>query len=175
MQLADRSGIKCDHCGLECRTEFIYYSFDFRHVDIYNGHIPSLQQILHLKVAKSLDWCSLCYDDIKKTVVESNAKLTGKQSKTRVCELSMVSLPKELYYVTVAHVSVKTNNDASCVNCKTQAKSEAAPCTKCGGMKYRRSASVNANPRVLEFNISAEVYGKMLDKVRSDSGWTTRT
>jgi hypothetical protein len=178
MQLADKSGIACDLCGMTHKSGFTYYSIDCKHVSIYSGRLPSLDSLLRLKTAHSLDVCPACFLVIKNKVVESNTKRMNKPKGT-ICELSAVALSGnfEYFYCVVAEVDVRIGGQAAlCIKCKAPSQGKAC---KCGSVHFISPAVVNAVHRYVEFGVSDAAMRELLDKmnvIRSKSNqWSTAT
>ncbi len=68
MQLNDKSGIKCDLCGIEQRQPFTYYSIDFIAACLTPPMPPSLQLASTGKICSSLDCCTDCYHKLTELV-----------------------------------------------------------------------------------------------------------
>lgn len=187
MQTDDKAGIICDNCGLIYKSEFKYYSFDFKKVEIYGNNRQSLQQILSLGTDSSLDICTSCFEDIKKKIISNYAGQMG--SKWRppqqhvVCELTGVKLSGTYtyYYCVVSLVSVNTLGQPSyCINCKTQTYDKNKPCSKCNNRKFITPAKVNSDQRFVEFNLSEDAYRAMNSqaanvKANQKKNWSTRS
>lgn len=187
MQTDDKTGIICDSCGLIYKSEFKYYSFDFKKVEIYNNNRQSLQQILSLAIDSSLDICTGCFEGIKKSIVKNYAGQMG--SKWRppqqhvVCELTGVKLSGtyNYYYCVVSFVNVNTAGQPSyCINCKTQTYDKNRQCSKCNNRQFITPAKVNSDQRFVEFNLSEDAFKAMSDKAsvikaNQKKNWSTRT
>lgn len=182
MQLADKSGIACDTCGMQYKQDFGYYSLDFKQVLVVNNRVPSLDMILGLKTAHSIDMCASCYDKMKEKIVFNYAAKMDKP-KTNCCELSNKPLfgNYTYYYCVVAEVIVKMTGQASvCIKCKSTTLDTKNKCGKCGGGEFLKPASVKANHRTLEFGICDTEMTNLLSQTKKIkespvSSWTTRT
>jgi len=171
MQISTRDGITCDQCGATYKTDFEYFSFDFREIKISNGIHPSLQQ---------------CWDIIKMRVVEkyskimaTNTKFRGKNRK-RICELSGIDLNKNYLYCVVVEVKVVMSGQPNiCSNCQHKTFDYDKPCTKCNNNDFVRIALTETNDRILEFNLCSEEYSNLVNKAESirnlTNEWTTTT
>jgi len=104
MQTDDKSGIVCDVCATQYRSEFTYFSLDLRLVAVLQNRRPALVQILTYPAAASFDICPACYDGICKRVVATYKPV---QVGNR-CDLSgrLLTGSYEYYYGTVAKVEV---------------------------------------------------------------------
>jgi len=186
MQTADKSGIICDKCGIVYKTEFKYYSLDFKPIEVYGNNKPNLQYLLSTATEESRDLCTACFDEIKKKVVEIYSKQMGAKHRPpapyTICELSGVKLngTYNYYYCVVSLVNVKIAGQPSyCINCKTQTFDRDKPCLKCSSKKFITPAKVTTDSRIVEFSVCEEVYKQFRKDAESvkakQSNWTTRS
>jgi hypothetical protein len=185
MQLPERDGIACDQCGMTCRHDFTYYSFDFRPVVVTDNRKQSLDSIFHNQVVFSLDVCPACYDKIAADVVKNYSKIMSPTRRTRVdtvCELSGKTMigSYTYYHLNVTKVSVRMSGQASiCVKCKTATDDKSKPCVKCAGTRFIRPASVTSTDRFVEVNLCEDMYKRLTEtagKVRQVAGaWSTNS
>lgn len=186
MQTQDRAGIICDNCGIVNKSEFTYYSLDFKKVEVYGNNKPSLQQILTLESSDSKDICTACYDNIKKKIVEIYTSQMSNKFKAParyiVCELTGKKLDGtyNYYYCVVSHVKVNIIGQPSyCIKCKTSTFDKNQPCSSCGNRQFITPAKVTTDDRHLEFSVSEESYvgfqSKAIEIKNKQSNWTTRS
>ncbi len=120
MQLGTKDGIMCDVCGLGCRHDFTYYSYDFRPVEVHNNTRPPLDSILQFPVVFSLDVCTACFDKHKKSVIANFAKIQSPKRRVVVgvmCDLSGKLLvgTYNFYHVSVTKADVRAAQKAATV------------------------------------------------------------
>ena len=185
MQLAERDGIACDQCGMQCRQDFIYYSFDFRPVQVEANYKMSLDTILSGHPVFSADICPTCFDKLKTKIINQYSKIMSAQRRTRIetyCELTGQTMVGTYiyYYVVVMKIDVKmTGQPSVCLNCKTTTFDDKKPCQKCQGNRYIRPAAVSAEERHVEFGISEDTYKRFTEaagRVRQVAGqWSTKS
>ncbi len=184
MLLNDNSGIGCDHCGTTHNRDFEYYSWDFRHVDVFENRRPSLDAILIERPAFSLDICAACFQSFKRIIVANYGKLMSEKRMPQtkmVCEWTGVFMQGnfEYYHVNVTKADVRlTGQPHVCTECNTKAFDSAAACKKCGSKKFICHASVETIQRFVELNISVEAFKEFTEKaaeVRRVAGeWATK-
>lgn len=189
MQLASRDGIVCDHCGTAYKTDFIYYSFDYKLVSVVSNRKPPLREILNSMVIFSLDICSSCFDSIKRDVVRnyqllmtSDVRKRG-QNNTIICELSgkrFSGQTYDYYMCNVTEVNVRmTGQPNVCTACQHQTYDNDKTCTKCNGTHFSKMAYINVNDRLLEINMCEESFKNMVNKAeivrKSASEWSTKS
>lgn len=189
MQLKDRDGIACDQCGTTYKTDFLYYSFDFRQVPVQANRRPALDRVLGMQVSFSLDICTQCFEKIKTTVLENYAKNMNQDVKHRgktgagiICEITNEKTAGTFnyYHCNVVKVEVKMSGQPSiCVNCQTQTYEESEPCKKCKGTDFIKPADTKIEDRFLEINLSEAAFRNMVDKaetMRKVAGeWATKS
>lgn len=112
MQLETRDGIMCDVCGLGCRHDFTYYSYDFRYVEVLGNVRPPLEAIVSTPVIFSIDVCPVCFDKHKKLIIVNFAKIQSAQRRTVVgvlCDLTgkLMVGTYNFYHVAVTKVDVR--------------------------------------------------------------------
>lgn len=112
MELPSRDGIMCDVCGMSCRDDFIYYSYDFRPVEVYGNRKPSLDEIFGCTITFSLDVCPVCFDKHKKSLIANYNKILAPQRRVVVgtfCDLSghLMAGTYNFYHISVTKVSVR--------------------------------------------------------------------
>lgn len=170
MQLVDKSGIACDFCGMMCRHSFDYYSWDVRHLSVYDNRRMPLEQIFTLPVTFSFDVCSMCFDSYKLRIIENYKKNMSDKRMARVnlvCDWTGKQMggTYDYYYVSVAMVKVRSDNQPStCVNCKAQTLSPDSKCQKCGGVQFIKIAAVDVVDRCVELVLCKEAYQEFVDK-----------
>lgn len=113
MQLASKDGIGCDLCGMTCRSDFTYYSYDFHHVEVYGNSRPDLGSILSSPTIFSLDVCPVCFDGHRKTLIANYAKILSPKRRVVTgvhCELTgqLMVGTYEYYYTEVTKVTVRS-------------------------------------------------------------------
>ena len=113
MKLPTNDGIGCDLCGMTCRHDFTYYSYDFHHVEVYNNSRPDLQSILSSPIIFSIDVCPACFDGHRKTIIANYNKILSPKRRTVTgthCDLTGQKLvgTYEFYYAEVTKVVVRT-------------------------------------------------------------------
>lgn len=186
MQTIDRTGIICDQCGMTHKTDFKYYSFEFRKVSAYQNRRPALEQILRLPIEKSLDICTSCFDKIKRVVVANysktmtdNVKHRGKHGPGIVCEISGTKLvgDYDYYHCNIIYAVIRmTGQPSICVKCNTKTFDKTKPCSKCSSSNYTSIANVTTDDRYLEINVSEQEFQKMIDKAddsKRSAEWST--
>ncbi len=62
MFLTTKDGVRCDSCKIELKTSFVYYSLDFRQLNVSDDIIPSLEY--ESEPQFSLDLCGECYSTL---------------------------------------------------------------------------------------------------------------
>lgn len=188
MQLKDRDGIACDQCGTTYKTDFLYYSFDFRLVPVQENRRPNIQQILNMQSTFSLDICVQCFEEIKQKVVENYSSIMTANVKHRerrqvgvVCELTGVKQTGTFnyYHCNVVRVEVQMSGQPNvCVGCKKQTLDSDTPCS-CGGTNFIRLAATKTDDRHVEINLSEAAFRGMVDKAESmrkvAGEWQTQT
>lgn len=188
MQLSTRDGIACDHCGTTYKSDFTYYSFDFRLIAVVENRRLSLDQIYASQIVFSLDICTACFDIISKTVVQNygqnmnlNVKHRGKQSPSILCEMTGQHYQGtyNYYHCNVIEVKVHMSGQPNiCVNCEQQTHENDKPCEKCGGVDFIRPARTTQNDRFLEINIGEPAFKELVHKaetIRKVAGeWATK-
>lgn len=189
MQLKSKDGVACDHCGTTYRTDFQYYSFDFRLLTVTNNRRPSLSDIFRSQITFSLDICTACFDTIKNKVIKhyensmtSNIKHRGKHANHVFCELTGKKLigTFNYYHCNVIDVNIKMSGQPNiCVNCQTQTTDENKPCKKCEGLDFVRLAITRSNDRYVEINVCEEAFQELVHKaetIRKIAGeWETKS
>lgn len=155
MQLPTKDGIACDLCGLGCRHDFTYYSYDFRLVEVHANRGLPLASIFSQPFIFSLDVCPVCFDKHKQTAVANYAKIMSPKRRAItgvLCDLTgrMMAGTFNYYHVAVTKVEVRAT---------------------------KKPARTKTDERHVEFNITEEVYNELTDKaktVRKVAGeWTT--
>jgi hypothetical protein len=189
MQLKDRDGIACDHCGTTYRTDFLYYSFDFRALTLFGGRRIAINEIFRSPVTFSLDICTACFDTIKGTVVKnyestmiSDVRKRGRKAPPFICELSGTNLVgvDSYHHCNVTRVNVKMSGQPYiCANCQTQMMEDNKPCTNCEHTDFIRMASTSSDGRFVEINVGEEAFQELVHKaetIRKVAGeWATKS
>jgi len=135
--------VACDLCGLECRDEFTYYSYDLRPVEVLENQRPSLESILSTTTDRSIDVCPVCFEDHKKKVVSNYAKILSPKRRPApvcvTCEISgeVLAGSYHYHYVCVTKVDVRIS----------------------GGR-----ASQKIDERHVDFNVSETIFREMTNK-----------
>jgi len=185
MQLKEKDGILCDLCGTVYKSDFSYFSWDFKQVEVIDNRRPSLNQLLRMQTVFSLDVCTLCWDKYKSKIIKNYATTMSKVRKVPigiVCDLSGVKLlgTFSYYYIEVTKVGVAMLGQANvCVKCHTKTFEEDSKCKKCYGTEFIRPASINTDKRFVELNISVDIYSELrsiAENMRKVAGqWATNT
>lgn len=186
MQLIDRSGIACDLCGIQHKTDFAYYSFDYRSAQIMNGQRMPIDVILHNTIISSMDICPKCFEDIKSKVILNYSKTMGNKRVQRVqplvCEYTGKKIigTCEYYYCVVSKVDIKISNQPNmCTKCKNKTFDSDKLCTKCGNKDFVRAASQNVDKRFVDIVFSEEAYKDLrstMERTIATAGqWSTKT
>lgn len=181
MQLLDKSGIICDHCGLQFKHDFTYYSMDYRQVLVTNNRVPSLDMMLNMRVSLSSDMCTMCYDLLKEVIVRNYTSRMDKK-KEGYCECCNVAMTHTytFYYVVAAEVAVRmTNQPNICIKCRAKTFESGKTCVTCGGGDFIKPARVVPIHRSLEFHMCDKdmlAIKEKMSKVKDliSNGWTTR-
>jgi hypothetical protein len=188
VQTSDRSGIICDQCGTVYTNDFLYYSFDFHQVSVYENRRPAIRQILAAKAISSLDICTQCFDIIKRKIVENYAKTMtadtrqrGKSQTGVVCELTgdRFAGTFDYYYCNVVKVEVRMSIRPNiCAKCRAQTFDD-KPCGKCGGTDFVRPADTKIDNRYVEINLGEQAFREIVNRAESTRKvareWTTKT
>ena len=184
MQLKERDGIACDLCGTTYKTEFIYFSWDFRQAQVNENIRPSRDQIFSMRVVFSLDVCTTCWEKFKPKIIQHYSTIMSPTRRAPMgitCELSGKKLLGTFmyYHIAATKVSVSMKGQANiCVNCQTKTHDD-KPCTKCGGKNFVRPAHVTTDERFVELNVSEEVFAELrttAENIRKTAGqWATST
>lgn len=157
MQLPSRDGIACDVCGMSCRHDFTYYSYDFRPVEVHGNVKPPLEEIFHFPVTFSLDVCPACFDKHKKTVIANYNKILAPKRRTVVgtlCDLSgqLMAGTYNFYHIAVTKVDVRAT---------------------------KKPAQITTDERHVEINVTEDMYKKLTETagtVRKVAGeWSTNS
>lgn len=177
MQLKDRDGIACDQCGTTYKTDFLYYSFDFRLIPVQENRRPDLQQIFNMQVVFSLDICTQCFEQIKEEVIKNysktmtpNVKFRGRPQVGVICEISGEKMVGTFnyYHCNVVRVDVKMSGQPNiCVKCQKQTYESDQVCEGCGGTDFIRPADTKVDDRFVEINFSEAAFRNMVDRAES--------
>jgi hypothetical protein len=102
-KLATNDGVACDLCGLQLRTKFVYYNYDFVKTYVVNKSQPSVFNTPR-KVESQIDVCGNCNGPITDDIVKHNAV----KFKIAFCELTGKPLEnaQPAYMVFISEVSV---------------------------------------------------------------------
>ena len=178
MQLKERDGIACDLCGTSYKTDFTYYSFDIRLLNVNNDMRPSLNSIFTHDVVFSLDVCEKCMDEMANTIKKKHKAMR----KGICCDLTGKTMNGtfEYYHCQVTKALIKmTGQPNVCVNCNYQTQDDDKLCPQCNGDEFLRPAAVQSDDRYVDLDISEEAYKELVDKainMRKIAGeWTTTT
>ncbi len=151
MKLSSNDGIMCDLCGLGCRHEFTYYSYDFRDTEVHANRRQSLDSIRTSLIISSLDVCSLCFAKHRELIITNYGKIVSPTRRVLVgvmCDLSgklMVGTYR-FYYIDVTKVDVRGAG---------------------------KNASVTTDKRHVEIKASEDMYKQLIEKtgtVRKEAG-----
>ncbi len=182
MQLKERDGIACDHCGTQYKSDFTYYSWDFRPVPVVSGMRPQLNHIFHTQIIFSLDICTACFDGFKKKIVEyyKSGMEQKKNDAFTICELTGERLTGtyDYYHVEVIRVNVRMAGQPNiCVQCQHKSFDDDKVCSKCQHTEFVRPAVIDMDKRFVELNVSEEAYQTLrerAEKTRRVAGqWVT--
>jgi hypothetical protein len=145
MQLPSRDGIVCDLCGLGCRHDFTYYSYDCRMVEVVANRKADLDSILRSTVIFSIDVCPVCFDKHKNTTISNYNKVLSPKRRIVIgtyCDLSgKLMVGGYVYY----HVAVT----------KIEVRATIKP------------AQVKTDERYVEFNMSEDMYKELTSNVKT--------
>lgn len=157
MQLPTKDGIACDVCGMSCRHDFTYYSYDFRPVEVHGNVRPSLDQILIQPVTFSLDVCPACFDKHKKITIANYQKVLSPKRRQVVgvyCDLTgrLLVGSYNYYHLAITKVDVRAT---------------------------QKPAQVRTDERHVELNVTEDMYKQLTEnagKVRQVAGeWSTKS
>lgn len=182
MQISDRTGIACDHCGTQYKNDFTYYSWDLRPVTVNNGMRPQLSHIFHTHVIFSLDICTACFDKFKDDVIKHY--MSGMDQRKRhaftICELTGEKLTGtyDYYHIEVIRVNVlMTGQPNICTKCQHKSFEENKVCSKCQNTEFVKPAALDMDKRFLELSVSEKAYQSIrmqAEKIRKVAGeWDT--
>lgn len=155
MQLPTKDGIACDVCGMSCRHDFTYYSYDFRPVEVHANRKAPLEEIFSFTVTFSLDVCPACFDKHKKLLIANYNKILAPKRRVMVgtlCDLSgqLLAGTYNFYHVAVTKVDVRA-----------------------------AQKSVKTDERHVEMNVTEDMYKKLTESagtVRKVAGeWSTNS
>lgn len=170
MQLADRTGIKCDHCGMAFKEDFTYFNLDARRYTFSSTF--SLDLIKRQPVTTSQDVCQECFDKLSQRVVESFAIYQA--DKIRKCEISAHMLSGITFHISAQRIQVNMSRQPFvCVKCR-QPKSSLDKCT-CGSTKFIRPAKTTIAHNVLDFDICEAVMKDWQTRASKDNEWDTKS
>jgi len=167
MQLKDRDGIACDHCGTQYKNDFLYYSWDFRPVSVINGQRPPLNHIFRTQTCFSLDICTACFEKFKQQIIANYREGMDKKGLFTICELSGTKLTGtyNYYHIEVVRVNVRmTGQPNICTKCQQRTFETDKICPKCKGTDFIRPAAMNLDKRFVELNISEEAYQTLRER-----------
>jgi hypothetical protein len=167
MQLSDKSGIKCDKCGMEFRQDFNYYNFDFKK---YVNTQVNLQTLSRLSTNKSLDICTECFEKISHLIVTNYQ--TYQRTKVQKCELTGTQLARDLYHVEVQKVEVNINNQPYiCTGCKKSARSPES--CQCGSRSFVRPAKTRVTNNIVQFECNINAIESWGSNSKNNQEWNT--
>ena len=185
MQLKERNGIACDHCGMSYRDDFDYFSFDFHHAESNDNYRSPIEHILHSDVIFSIDVCTSCFDQLKDNIVKNYGKsMSPKRSVSNrlICDLTGDYMVGSFiyYYCVIAKVRVRLVGQPNiCAGCGMKTLDNEKPCQKCSGINFTRLAQVETDERFLELTLSEKAYDYFVDKaqmVRKIAGeWSSKS
>ena len=184
MQTSDRSGIACDHCGASYRNDFVYYSFDFRHITVTDGRMPGLDTLYHSQVVFSLDICTACFSTLSQHIIDNYKQVMSGTRRARpphICELTgeKFGTNYSYYYCTATKVNVSMAGQPNiCTKCQKKTFDADKACS-CGNTNYVKPASINTDNRFLEFSLSEDSFlalRKKAEQIRKSAGkWSTES
>ena len=178
MQTQDQTGIICDLCKSTNKEDFDYYSVNCMKVKQYGGRRPPITDILQEKPEKSLDFCTACYESISDEVV--SVYTSSMNNKTGIvkhfCGLTGIDLVSSdvFYYAVFGKVTVNMSKQLfACLKCGKNGISKNV--CSCGGVDFRKNASVETSSRDLEISICKDRYSYWVSKqnVPVESSWSS--
>lgn len=107
VQTSGNDGIICDCCKDTYVLKFVYYSYDFKHVLIFDGRKPSMDAIIRSDTIKSLDLCQQCHLHVARKIVEN---YKNNRNNSIICELSGQKIQDEFYYCVISKADVNLNS-----------------------------------------------------------------
>jgi|CXWL01.1.fsa_nt_gi ribosomal protein L40E len=173
MQLKDKSGIACDYCGATYRSDFDYYSWDFRHLQAHDNRRLPLDHIFGQHVIFSTDICSLCFGSFRDRIVANYKKVMSDKRQARVnqaCDWTGTILAGtyDYYHVNIIQVVVRISGQPFvCTRCNTKSFDVTEKCAKCGAVELVKIAAVKTADRFLELTLSQAAFQEFTDKATS--------
>jgi hypothetical protein len=167
MQLKDRDGIACDHCGTQYKNDFLYYSWDFRPVSVNSGQRPQLNHIFRTQISFSLDVCTSCFAKFKEQIVANYKSGMDQQGAFTICELTGTKLvgTYNYYHIEVTKVNVRmTGQPNICTNCQAKTFDVTKICPKCNHTEFIKPAAIDTDKRFVELNLSEEAFEMLRQK-----------
>ncbi len=178
MQLKSREGIACDYCGTTYKTDFTYYSFDFRQLEGTQGQKPALQMIFRENIVFSLDICQRCFAKFKDKVMKNYKPLNHGQGVC--CDFTGNILKGNFiyYHCDVTKVNVRLSEQPYvCVKCQRQYRDIAEKCDNCEATEFVRIADMKTDERFVELDLCEEAYQSLVNKAvdirKMASEWST--
>lgn len=176
MKNKSNDGILCDYCGDESRGDFIYYSFDFKRINVNDkGFTSELEALEH-----SVDLCERCTELFRQRLLDVAEKVPESPNR---CDVSGGCFPKRNSSFLKCLISKVTVNISGqpyiCASCDKSRQPSEGPC-ECGdGDKLIREAKVDVDPRYLELNFMEETFQKFKKHVNfiqglGESEWTNQ-
>lgn len=169
MLLKTEDGIACDRCGRIIQTQFTYYSYDFRELQVVHNVLPEVE--FNTKPIFSVDICESCMVDIAEKVKRTYKPFRMLPSRLCPqgisCDLTGRNLTGtfRLYHCTITKVTVDTKSTRIvCRQCGAIQNSD-HPCTKCNSTDLVRQADMKAENRWLELYVSEAVYEEFKARV----------
>ena len=110
-KLKSNDGISCDVCGMQFKSCFTYFNYDFVKILISGSMIPSVFGITK-NIEFQRDLCENCHDNNSLKIVNNNKS----RLKHAICELSGVKIIDDFAYyvfVTKLTVNLKKSNAVS--------------------------------------------------------------
>ncbi len=181
MRINNKS-LACDSCGMVMNDDFTYYSLDARLINVYNNNRQSIDNCFLEEIAKSNEFCPICYEQLAKKVVVINAKEIKPSRMVRnydLCEVTGNHLKGDYkyYYIVIDKVNVKSTSNYICVKCKQQYSGKPDHPCKCGNNSFINPSNVNVSNRMLEIKASIASYDALIKPVNVKPGgnWSTST
>lgn len=173
MQLKTHDGVACDWCGTIYRTDFKYYSFDFRHITVVNNMHPSMEDMLNLQPVFSIDICERCFETFKPKIAANYAKSMRNDRRKPallVCDWTGNQLigNYELYQCDVTAVSVQISGQPHiCAECQTKTFEPSKPCAKCKSVNFVCPARMAMDAHFVELVLCSAAFDEFVDKTKT--------
>lgn len=142
-------GIYCDYCGDEFKEDFIYYSLDFKQVEIGNSY-RELDNII-----ASHDICNKCMDLFRNRIIEISSKIPESPNR---CDITGCSLTNKFFRCYISEVDVNISSQPYVCNVCNK-KCDHNGC-KCEGSESVRNALVNVDSEYLTLNFCESIFNR---------------